>query len=144
MVTRPIGAMGLIAYFGSPRCKMWYQQVMEADVSKFASTLERVPWPQGASAQRQMIEEMEPDDDPAQFRRVHLRYWDRMPLLKAFHMASRDCGESPDGEKASRVIQAIEHVDSGLGDIDLADLGGHEIRTMEKRGIAASFERQSF
>ena len=73
-------AVDQVAYFRSPKCKIWYQRVMETTEPKPRSMTEpelgvRAEQPPiRHSRKRQLRDEEEFDDDPAQFRRVRLKY----------------------------------------------------------------------
>ena len=71
---RMVNAIGHIAYYCSPRCQMWYQRVTEMDPPKSASTtVQDTPLSKSNQQKRQGVDGEEPDDSPAQFRRVRMR-----------------------------------------------------------------------
>ncbi|KAL9076327.1 MAG: hypothetical protein Q9161_001043 [Pseudevernia consocians] len=112
-------------------CKMWYRQVMETSATEPASTIETLTQLRDPRSKRQWIDEMELDDDPAQFRRVCLRYWDHKPEYSGMHKEFRGIIEHYYKERPSEMRRAIEHVDSGLADMDLAWI---EKLTFDKSG----------
>ena len=85
MVMATIHFVGQIAYFRSPRCKRWYQRVLETITTEPIpiSTIDPkvvvqdTQLPTSRPRKRQRIDDEDSDDNPAQFRRVRLRYWDQ-------------------------------------------------------------------
>ena len=74
MVMPVIIAIRRIAYSRSPGCQMWYQRVTETTPPEFASTtVQDRQQSTSSSRQRQWVDDEEPEDSPAQFRRVRLR-----------------------------------------------------------------------
>ena len=69
--------VGQIAYFRSPRCKLWYQRVSETITIEPKVIVKDTQLSTSPPQKRQRSDDEDSDDNPAQFRRVRLRYWDQ-------------------------------------------------------------------
>ena len=85
MVIATIHYFGRTAYLRSPGCKMWYQRVLETSTTEIIpmttiepkAVLQDRQLPMSRPQKRLRIDDEDSDDNPAQFRRVRLRYWDQ-------------------------------------------------------------------
>lgn len=85
MVTSMTRIVGQTAYSCSPRCRLWYQRIMETTTTEQTTRNTVDPEVDLQDSQlstprplkRQRLDDGEPDDNPAHFRRVRLRYRDR-------------------------------------------------------------------